>query len=311
MEPPHYSTLGPQDAPPDRAALRRMLETAAAPVVASRLLFPGRFDHGFETLRARPAQGGAVSAPCALWFFGEALSLRVPTAVLRHRLSDRVAVEGRGMWLGQRFLDAGAWGDILQPLTSSAVHREMLDLARHGENFRDMPAYRRMVARAEAGRPMVHNTVVLSDRDVIDRYFTHYLQFLDGVREHGILSRKQARSSLGMGAVARVRRLYTEWVERDIGVAVTAEGRLVRFLSGSHRFAFACAAKVPDVPVEVRLVHVEWLAKQVAETGLPPHEAVIAGVRSLKLDPPKRPARKRPKPSGLPTAGGEVAEKRP
>lgn len=311
MEPPRYRASGPQDAPPDRAALRRMLETAAAPLMASSLLFPSCFDRAFETMRARPDKGGAVSAPYALWYFGEALCLRVPTAAVHQRLPDRIVVDGHSVWLGQRFLDAGDWKEAVRPLTSSAVHREMLELAKHGASFRDMPTYQRMVARAEAGRPVVHNTVVLTDRDVIDRYFTHYLQFLDGVREHGILSRKQARSSLGMGAVARVRRLYTEWVERDIGVAVTAEGRLVRFLSGSHRFAFACAAKVPDVPVEVRLVHVEWLAKQVAGTGLPPHEAVIAGLRSLKLDPPKRPARKRPKPSGLPTAGGEVAEKRP
>ena len=35
------------------------------------------------------------------------------------------------------------------------------------------------------------------------------------------------------------------------------------------------------MPVAVKLVHADWLRGVIAETGLPPHEAVIAGIEVL------------------------------
>jgi hypothetical protein len=35
------------------------------------------------------------------------------------------------------------------------------------------------------------------------------------------------------------------------------------------------------MPVEIRMVHASWLARQIRRTGLPPTEALLAGIRDL------------------------------
>jgi hypothetical protein len=69
--------------------------------------------------------------------------------------------------------------------------------------------------------------------------------------------------------------------ERDIGVAITETGELIRHLGGKHRTAIAQALKLPSIPVEVRMVHTSWLLRQVERTGLPPHLALADGVKQL------------------------------
>ena len=56
--------------------------------------------------------------------------------------------------------------------------------------------------------------------------------------------------------------------ERDIGVAITETGELIRHLGGKHRTAIAQALNLPTMPVEIRMVHTGWLAKQMERTGL-------------------------------------------
>jgi hypothetical protein len=37
------------------------------------------------------------------------------------------------------------------------------------------------------------------------------------------------------------------------------------------------------MPVEVRLVHLDWLQRQIRESGLPPVDALLFGICSLDL----------------------------
>jgi hypothetical protein len=64
-------------------------------------------------------------------------------------------------------------------------------------------------------------------------------------------------------------------------VAINENGELIRHLGGKHRTAIAQALKLPSLPVEIRLVHTGWLARQMERTRLPAHKALVEGVRHL------------------------------
>jgi hypothetical protein len=80
-----------------------------------------------------------------------------------------------------------------------------------------------------------------------------------------------------------IRLPWVELMEADIGLAIGPGGETYHFGSGKHRIAAAQALGLKTVPVEVRMVHALWLERQIARSGLPPVEALLAGIRSIKL----------------------------
>ena len=68
---------------------------------------------------------------------------------------------------------------------------------------------------------------------------------------------------------------------RSASRTIDESGRLIRHLGGKHRTAIAQALGLKSIPVEVRLVHVRWLAQEMRRTGLPAHRALVEGIRSL------------------------------
>ena len=59
---------------------------------------------------------------------------------------------------------------------------------------------------------------------------------------------------------------WTELGEQDIGVAIDATGRLCKLPGGQHRFAIARALGLSEIPVQVRMLHVDVLQGQCAQT---------------------------------------------
>jgi hypothetical protein len=64
---------------------------------------------------------------------------------------------------------------------------------------------------------------------------------------------------------------------------MSSDGRLLRFLGGRHRLAIAQALKVPAVPVELRLVHLDWLAAEVDRRKRAPAGALKDWARAVSL----------------------------
>jgi hypothetical protein len=253
-----------------------------APVLASWPLFPIRFAAAVDRLLERPDDKG-LPPQHAFWYFGSALRLWIEPTSLRWRLSDYVD-DGRGVrWIGSSFLDAARWGEALESLDASPVHKEMTDLVRADFRFREIRAYRRLCRGAERGHPRLRSGVLLTTREHVDDYFRYCVELARSVREQGVLPRHK---TAGAGAPSFGRRAgwlnLLERGERDIGVAIARSGELVRHLGGKHRTALAQALSVTHIPVEVRMVHVRWLARQMKKTGLPAHKAMRAGLATLQ-----------------------------
>src|SRR6185436_14302718 len=99
----------------------------------------------------------------------------------------------------------------------------------------------------------------------------------------GVRRREQVRSAGNLFRNPTVRLPWVEFMESDIGLAVGPEGEIFHFASGKHRTAASQALRLATVPAEARVVHVAWLQRQIKDTGLPPIDALLAGIRSLGI----------------------------
>jgi hypothetical protein len=136
--------------------------------------------------------------------------------------------------------------------------------------------------RVRRGRPSERNGVVLSTAEDVEAYLRYCRALIKSARKHGVVRRRTSGTFRGRWLKHRgARPPLVDLAERDVGVAIGVDGELVRHLGGKHRTAIAQALGMERIPVEVRLVHVGWLAKEMLRTGLAAHLALQAGLRRI------------------------------
>ena len=254
----------------------------ASPVLGSRLVFPRLFNRAAESL-LRGRRSAAIPVSLARWYFGEKLLIHVDPARLTRRISDFVREPKGPRWVGSYFLDSADWSRALSQIASTPVHKEMSQIVEAGLDYRATEAFAALNRIASEGRPTQRNGVVLKGRDEIEAYFRYCVGLITSVREHGIARQQFGSFNNPAGAAdRRVRSMALDWTERDVGVAINADGELIRHLGGKHRTAIAQALHLPSMPVEVRMVHVNWLRRQVKQSGMPAHEALAWGLDRRK-----------------------------
>lgn len=268
--------------PKKRAASRWSLAEKAVhlatPLIANRVVFPKLLKRSLVNLHQNP--GPCLPISWASAYFGNRLVFSVAPLILQQKLADDVEINGKPIWLGRYFLDGADWSGALQKLSDLPVYREMTDVVRFASDFRQSPSYMWMLRCIEKGRPVIRNTVALSTQELLDQYFIAYLNLLNSIRHHGLLPHSDAPNYF---IPAALRPAIRKRSERNIGVAIGPDGELLRFRHGQHRTALAQLLGLPAIPVELRMVHTDWLKRQVARTKLPPAEALLAGLAEYDL----------------------------
>lgn len=245
--------------------------------VAARLGFAQRFDRAASRLAG--AGGGAVSPQQALAYFGPRLFFSADPKSLTHRLDEKFLDGDERRWIGRHFLDAGDWRNILSHVEGSPVHREIIEVCQTRAAFRDGPQYARHAEMIRRGRPPRRGGKPLDTVDKLDAYFRYCLELVENIDRTGILPRGRFQRSNDTGHRHRsIRSIWQDLVERDIGVAICADGRLVRHTSGKHRLAAAVGLGLDYVPVEIRMVHLHWLQAQMQRLDLPPAAALATAL---------------------------------
>ncbi len=215
-------------------------------------------------------------------FFRRSVRLDLDPFSLKHRISDWVRHPGGVHWVGIAFLDAADWTAAISEVQNSPVHRETLEIVAAGKDFRDTEAYRAMIRAIEKGHPPKRNKVTLVTPADVDAYFDYCNAVISNIRERGFLRLSETAPFHRLRIAHRdVRPILHDASEIDVGVAIAEDGEIIRHLGGKHRTAIAMALKLKTMPVEIRMVHARWLARQVERTGLPPHRALVEGVRDL------------------------------
>jgi hypothetical protein len=234
--------------------------------------------HGL-TQAERNAQGFFVALPYVLSRLGHRLLTRVPTAAIKVRLADWVRWGDSRLHIGTRFLGAGDWSGISSSVLDSPVVREAYAIFQHGLNYQATPAYARYRERAQEGNPVRRNNIALSCPKLIDAYFQRFVDLFRSVQLCGVQSRKEYVGYAGLSRPSAIRRLQTEWGEKEIGIAIGAEGQVYRLPGGQHRAAIAIVLGLDTLPVQVRLVHSKWVLQRLAEHGGGIGDAIARGIQ--------------------------------
>ena len=269
---------------PGTSLLRRALDWVPAhDFLAAHIGFSGRFNGSVSRLAEKGGQ--AVPAARAHFHFADALLLQIDPQTVTTRLRDNFLADGSPRWIGTYFLDGGDWTPLLTPVAKSSSHAEVIELCRTRQDFREGSRYRQYAERISEGETIWRNRIGIDTHDKLDGYFEYYLALIENIEKKGILP----HSDLGLRGQTGYRHRWTRtfWqdlAERDIGIAIDAEGRLVRHTNGKHRMAAALALGIPQIPVEIRLIHARWLATQAKKLGLPPTEALLATIEAARTN---------------------------
>ena len=187
---------------------------------------------------------------------------------------------------GKKLVQAGEWR-MVRRMSQHPVYQRMEQLVQYGRAYREMPVYASLLTQALKGTPHICNEVALNSETVLDVYFERYLQLIESIRRSGVLPRERLVASTDDPLV----RLPTSEIIRlpgaddgpkDIRVAIGPNGELLQMGSGRHRTAIAQVLGLERIPVEIRLMHVEWLSKLVERSGKSPLDALLDWLNATK-----------------------------
>jgi hypothetical protein len=248
--------------------LKGLAQRLSAPVFGSRLFFPRRLARAMAS--GSPLLTGSIPRHHARAYFGDELTVWVDPAGLAMRLRNNVTDGRNPFLLSDRFIDGADWSRIVAPEADLPEHREMFQLAVYRDRFPEMPAFADLLASARRQRPQRRNHRELASDEDVFAYFRHYLALVESIERDGF----QDRRALGRYRLPGTSgRFQPHAHRRNIGVAIASNGEVYRFLGGRHRLAIAQGLNVPEIPVDVRLLHADWLRAEMRRTGL---SAVLA-----------------------------------
>jgi hypothetical protein len=276
-----YEPVSPKDGRRRNDAAPRLIAMWTAPLLGAPWIFPKRFDRSFHRIQTGLETHDVIPEHAA-WYYGGALHLQVDPEMLTHRISDWLRDHRGARWAGTSFLDSADWSAAISPITLSPIHREMHEMVAAGKDVRDTRAYANLMRAIKLGRPGKRNNVRLGTVEAVEAYLRYCRGLIKSMRKRGVVRHKESGPFHGLRIKYwNARSPMLDSTERDIGVAISEAGELIRHLGGKHRTAIAQALKLPVLPVEIRMVHAGWLARQVERTGLPPHQALVEGVKEL------------------------------
>jgi hypothetical protein len=254
--------------------------------------FPVVLDRGLR----RSSQGlFSVPTPWAVRYFGRSLELECAAVRIVSNMADWIhsAADDRPLedrvWHSHRFaLGGGDWSELLLPIHKNSVLQEAQQLKAVGLRFREIQAYADYREAMERGRPRRRNHVLLNSSARIDAYFAGFIALFESIAALGFQRRSALHQAAATHSTGTMRRKpgwlqwFREWSAGDIGVAVDAQGALHRLPGGQHRMAVAHALDLLTVPVTVRLVHADWVRRQMESGRQSPVAAVSTGLDALR-----------------------------
>ncbi len=205
-----------------------------------------------------------------------------PRAIDRWLLSEAKSEQGIEAPRDHFFVD-GRWDSLTYPLQVSDLDQEVREFIACRGDYRQTRVFLALSGRLREEGAFSSNGVAFRKLDDIEAYCRHHLRLIDSIREHGVVRRSRLA---GIGRPAErstSNAAFLELVETDAGVAVGPGGKLLRYRGGFHRTAAARELGLASMPVQVKLVHLRWLRKIIRETGLPPYDALVEGLKRLSI----------------------------
>jgi hypothetical protein len=216
----------------------------------------------------------------ALTVLGEDLVFDISTAHLSRQLHFRVNTAAGLQRVCDYLTGSGDWQAHAMQITSTMIFEEVSEIAATGHLSRSSMPYRRFRQRLRQGRPMVRNQVVLDSAGLIEAYVGMTEKLVESIRRRGVERRApQNLDTLQHAAISDVRPLVSEVMERNVGVGLGADGELFRVCAGNHRTAAAIALGIASMPVELCMIHTNFLSRMMTDGKLDGTAAIMDCVR--------------------------------
>lgn len=194
--------------------------------------------------------------------FGEALWLDLPVQNLHTRLHDWIGHEDAIVHSSDYFFCSGDWSPLLAAADGSPVMTEATQLLQANLDYRSTRIYAKHRQLIESGKTLSRNQVALDTVQKLDDYFDRFVALFKSIQTHGVLPLADARAfDTSLDKVSELRRWDTHVGEKDIGVALGPSGEIVVLPGAKHRLAIATTLRLTSVPVQLRMIHVDWLHK--------------------------------------------------
>jgi len=227
-----------------------------------RRLAPFVFDHAARRCIGRQVLG--VPYGLAEGLFAPGLRLEIDPQTISLALPKALSAGGKTIYPREYFVLNGDWERATQPFSKTLAAVEMAGLIGVGD-ITTSETYRGLIASMEKGQPRQHGKRFFDSIAAISDYCRTYIEIYEDMCANGY--RAAAPNDRKNG---------------DIGVAVGRDGTLYHFRKGHHRLALAQLANLKRAVATVRIVHSEWLGDWIDRTGEAPHDAIIAGMATLR-----------------------------
>lgn len=189
----------------------------------------------------RRSGGFCLNPYLASYFFKEKLLVTLPLSRITHFMRDWVVIDRSKMHMSDYFIGGGKWDEIVMDISAMTVLKEAQQLMQKDWDFKNTPVYASLHKRAEASNPKKRQHILLDTTQKIDTYFLQFKKLYESIKSNGLLS----------GVVE----------SRNIGIAIDKNGNISKLPGGQHRFSIAYVLNLPEISVEIRMIHREYLQK--------------------------------------------------
>lgn len=209
-----------------------------------------------------------------------ALELEMPVSALQMRMHDWVRCGDATYHVGQYFLTEADWASLTRPAMPSAIMREAVYLRASKLAFKETLIYSRYLEMMEQGYTISRNRAAVNSRERLDDYFERFASLYRSIEQNGVMRMRDVRRSGDLPGSTAPGKSCDHASNHDIGIAIGPRGEIAVLPGAQHRLAVASALKLGKVPVQVRMVHGEWL-RGLESIGASPAEAVTRAVAQL------------------------------
>lgn len=230
----------------DFLKFRNLLGRIAAhfvPIAGNRIVFPLLL----KTCM-RYGSGFCLNPYLASYFFKEKLLVTLPLSRITHFMRDWVVINRSKMHMSDYFIGGGEWDEIVMDISTMTVLKEAQQLMQKDCDYKQTDVYKELIEKMKNSTPAKKQHILLDTSDKIDDYFLRFTAVYYSIKKHGFQNNLSD--------------------SRNIGIAIDKNGNISKLPGGQHRFSIAYVLNLPEISVEIRMIHREYLQKICSDYGL-------------------------------------------
>lgn len=179
--------------------------------------------------------------------FKKDLTIYINPEYLNLNLKDWLKVDGKSIInISYYFFGDGNWENISSDISKSIVYKELLDLKNVNMDYKSSKHYLSYVQKMNKNNPTTKQHKILNTYKSIDSYFERFINLYNSIKEKGVLKADNFKK---------------EKENKAIGIAVNSNGEILKLPGAQHRVVISKILNLEKIPVEIRLIHKEYIEK--------------------------------------------------